>query len=104
MQLSQTALTAAMDMGFNGVEIERWIDPESFKPRLAVLFGDQEQMRKPRMRTPCEWALSYSEEVPCSRAPCQVEVPVELVERPVATVRAYLVEQLLEVVGYEVVN
>jgi hypothetical protein len=96
LQISQTALGAAMEMGFNAVGVERWIDPESFQPRLAISFGDQELMRKPRLRTPCDWALSYSEEVPCIRAPRHVEVPVELIERPMPTVRAYLVEQLLE--------
>lgn len=100
VQLSNVALTAAMDMGFNAVEIERWIDPESFKPRLVINFGDQEQMRKPHLRTPCEWALSYSEEAPCERTPRQIQVPVELIERPVSTIRAYLIEQLLEVIGW----
>lgn len=97
VQLSQMALHAAMDMGFNAAGIERWIDPESSKPRLVVSFGDQEHMRKPRLRTPCEWALSYSEEVACIREPRHVEVPIELIERPTQAIRAYLVEQLLEV-------
>jgi hypothetical protein len=100
VQLSQAALTAGMDLGFNAVEVERWIDPESFEAKLVLRFGDYEQFRKPRLRTPCEWALSYSQEVGCIREPRQVEVPIALLERPVATVRAYFVEQLLEVCGW----
>lgn len=96
VQLSQQALHAGMDVGFNAAGVERWLDSETFVPRLAVVFGDQEQMRKPRLRTPCEWALSYSEETACIRTPRQLEVPADLPERSADEIKSYFVEQLLE--------
>lgn len=99
VELSQMALHAGMDVGFNAVEIERWCDPETFDLKIVFTFGEREQMRKPRLRTPCEWALSYTEECSCIRAARQIEVPLSLVERPTDEIRVYLVEHLLEVVN-----
>lgn len=96
VQLSQVALHAGMEMGFNAVGVERWCDPEDFHLRTNFVFGDQEQMRKPRLRTPCEWALSYSEEVACIRDPRQFEVPSELLEQSTDAIRAYFTARLLE--------
>lgn len=75
MALSQIALSSGMHLGFNAAGVERWIDPDTFEPRIAITFGDQVQMRKPRLRTPCEWALSYSEEMACIRESRTIEVP-----------------------------
>jgi hypothetical protein len=98
VMLSQVALQAGIDVGFNACGVERWLDTESLQPRIIMVFGDQEQMRKPRLRTPCDSALSYSEESPCIREQRQLEIPADLPERSAHDIRAYFVEHLLELV------
>lgn len=97
-QLSSVALAAGMDMGFNAAEVERYCDAEGFDLRIAVTFGDREQMDRQRLRTPCEWARSYTEELPCIREPRRVAIPPELADRSASEICAYLTGQLLELV------
>lgn len=62
-------------MGFNGAEVVHFIDCETFEDLIEVVWGDQRLMRLPRMRTPCSWAISYSEEDPCIRTPKRLVLP-----------------------------
>lgn len=98
LQLSQVALQAGLDVGFNAVEVETWIDADTYEVTMGMCFGDKEQMRRPRrLRTPCEWALSYSEESACIRSPRTLQVPRSLRSKSTAEIRRYIVTELLEV-------
>src|ERR1700693_2715001 len=78
-QLSMVALAAGIDMGFNAVGVESLVDSETFEIRLAFTFCERGHMRKPRLRTPCEWALSYDENAECIRDSRTIEMPHSVV-------------------------
>lgn len=70
-ELARVALVAALDLGFNAAEVERFSSRES----LFFSFGDRAQMNLTRLRVPSEWAIAYSEGVACTREPRQMELP-----------------------------
>lgn len=72
VQLSVRALASGIPMGFNCAEVIHFINTETFEDCLEVIWGDQKVMRLPRMRIPQSYAMSYSEEDPCTRAPRQL--------------------------------
>jgi hypothetical protein len=87
-----------IDLGFNACEVQKWIDPETFKARIAFRFGDQVEMRRPRMRVPQEWSLAYDEDSVCIRDSRVVELPETILKGAIDDLRAKLTAQLLEVI------
>lgn len=96
VNFASEALVAGMELGFNAAGVERWLDAETFEPRLSITWGDQTVMRLPRLRTPCEWVLSYSEEVGCMRAPKTIQYDESILSQPASEMRRRFHEQLLE--------
>lgn len=93
--LANVGCAVGIDLGFNACEVQRWID---FKPRIAFRFGDQVEMRQPRLRVPQEWALAYDEDSVCIRESRVVELPETILEGTIHDLRAKLTAQLLEVI------
>jgi hypothetical protein len=98
-QLSDMALGAAIPLGFNAAGVEHWYDSETFEPRLTITFGEQKAMRRPRLRTPCDWALSYAEDVACTREQRTIEVPFDTVYKASYDVEQLITTKLLELVS-----
>jgi hypothetical protein len=96
--LANVGLMAALDLGFNACEVERWLDSETFEPRLVFKFGDRDEMRRPRMRTPCEWWLAYDCDASCIRDRRLVEMPHSIVDYPTNDIAAKLTAALLELI------
>ena len=94
--LSNIALKAGVDLGFNAAGVELWCDSESLERRLAVTFGDRDVMRKRRLQTPGEWALSWTEEVPCIRECRTIELPYSMRNGAAHRIESMLTESLLE--------
>jgi hypothetical protein len=96
VHLANTAVAAGLDVGFNAAGVERWLDAETFEPRLAITWGDQREMRRPKLRIPMEWALSYDEESPCSRQQKTIEFPDSIRSESAANLRRRFHAELLE--------
>lgn len=97
-QLANVALDAAIPLGFNAAGVEHWCDSETFESRLTITFGEQKAMRRPRLRTPCDWALSYAEDVACTREQRTIEVPFDTVYKASYDIDHLLTTKLLELV------
>lgn len=97
VSLSQQALTVGMDLGFNAAEVVHFIDIDTMEDLLEFTWGDREQMSLPRFRTPQCYALSYSSEVPCTRAPKNVVLPRSVASESCSQLKDRFVAALLEV-------
>lgn len=96
--LANIGCMVGIDLGFNACEAESWIDPDSMLHRLALKFGDRDEMARPQLRTPCEWARAFTDENNCYRTPCVVELPQFMLTGTVESVKAYLTLALLEII------
>jgi len=96
-ELANNALVAAMDMGFNCAQVERWNDSETFQPKIAILFGDREKMEKSRLPVRGDAVRSYSFEVPCTREPRRIPVDATLLAWSTDAIRRWLTDMLLEI-------
>src|ERR1700684_2481486 len=92
--LANVGCVVGMDLGFSACEVQKWIDPKTFKARIAFRFGDRVEMRKPRMRVPQEWALAYDDDANCIRDPRVVELPETILEGTIDDLKAKLTAQL----------
>jgi hypothetical protein len=98
VQLSQIALAAGMNVGFNAVEVQRLVNIETDSNCLCFIWGDQAILKACRFRTPMEYALSYSNEIPCSREPCQRVFPESVAYEASYDLKTRFTEALLETV------
>ena len=96
--VANVACAAGCDLGFNAAEAERWIDSDTFDHRIIVKFGDKAILRKPRLRTPCEYALAWMDECGCFRDQRIVEVPEHMLAGTIDALRSYFTEKLLELI------
>jgi hypothetical protein len=97
LELTNNALVASMDMGFNCAQVERWNDSETFEPKIAILFGDREKMEKSRLPVRCDAVRSYSFEVPCTREPRRIPFDVALLACSTDAIRHWVTDMLLEI-------
>lgn len=94
--LAHIAVNTGLSLGFNCAGVERWLDVSTMDPRLAITWGDQALMRRPRLRTPCEWAMSYDESEPCTRQMKTVEFPESIRFESIPEIEGRFASALLE--------
>lgn len=93
---SNIALAVGVDFGFNAVGVESWIDSDTFEGRIVITFWSCDELRKPRLRPPSEWALSWTDEKPCVRNKRMIEMSHSALCEPVKELTARFTEALLE--------
>jgi hypothetical protein len=97
-ELSQVALAAGMNQGFNCAEVQRVYDINVDANILRFIWGDRANMNaRNRLETPMEWGRSYSEEVECSRGPRTLVLPEDVAFEASYDLQKRFAEALLEV-------
>lgn len=96
MDLSREALAVGIGVGFNCAEVVHFIDTETMEDLLEFTWGDRNDLCRPRFRTPQSWALSYSDEVDCTRAPRKLMLPRSVASESSDQLKARFTEALLE--------
>jgi hypothetical protein len=93
--LANLALSVGMDMGFNAVIAARQFLICTDRSPVRLQFGDRDELSKVQLSRACENARSFSEELPCIRAPRTVKFD-DLTDLGAATIQSMIREQLLE--------
>ena len=96
LELSQVALAAGMDMGFNCVQIEERMNPD-LQPKIVAVFGDREKMERHALPQADRAARSYTGEVPCIREQRVIPVDTALLSLSSYAIGQWFTDMLLEI-------